>query len=235
MDATTALTQPVTSFAPPRLLSLDIAGPAGRLEAVVNLGSSDAPFAALICHPHPLGGGNLHNKVVYHAMKVFNEPRWGFNWPVLRFNFRGTGSSDGVHDGEAEAGDVLAALRWLHNEFDRPIVLAGFSFGAAMAISACASASSSFAGIRALVALGLPTQNGGRAYSYPALNRLTILKFFVSGDQDQFAPADELSQIVASASDPKKYSLIPDADHFFTGHLAAVQKQLAAWLKEQLQ
>ncbi len=235
MNATTALTQPVMSFAPPGLLSLDIAGPAGRLEAVVNQGSPEAPFAALICHPHPLGGGNLHNKVVYHTMKVFNEPRWGFNWPALRFNFRGTGSSDGVHDGDAEAGDVLAALRWLRNKFDRPIVLAGFSFGAAMAISACACTGPSAAGVRSLVALGLPTQNGGRPYSYTALDHLAMPKLFVSGDHDQFAPADELSQIVASASDPKKFSLIPDADHFFTGHLAAMQKQLAAWLKEQVQ
>jgi alpha/beta superfamily hydrolase len=235
MIATTVFTQPVLSLAPPRLLSLDIAGPAGRLEAVVNQGSPQAPFCALVCHPHPLGGGNLHNKVVYHAMKVFNDPRWGFNWPVLRMNFRGVGLSDGIHDGEAETGDVLAALRWLQSEFQLPVVLAGFSFGAAMAISACSSRDESIAGVRALAALGLPTQNGSHTYSYPALEHLTIPKFFVSGDRDQFAPADELSRIVASASEPKKFSLITSSDHFFTGHLAAMQKQLAAWLKEQLQ
>jgi predicted alpha/beta-fold hydrolase len=116
-----------------------LAGPAGRLEALVNEGAPAAPFAALICHPHPLGGGSMHNKVVYHAMKVLNDPQWGLGWPVLRFNFRGTGLSQGVHDGHAEAGDVLAAIEWLENEFRLPLVVVGFSFGAMMALSACCS------------------------------------------------------------------------------------------------
>src|ERR1035441_3092892 len=64
---------------------------------------TDAPFSALVCHPHPLGGGNLHNKVVYHAMKALNDPQWGLGLPVLRFNFRGTGLSQGTHDGLAES------------------------------------------------------------------------------------------------------------------------------------
>jgi hypothetical protein len=59
----------------------------------------------MICHPHPHGGGTLHNKVVYHAMKALNAPEWGLGWPVLRFNFRGTGLSQGTHDGEAEANE----------------------------------------------------------------------------------------------------------------------------------
>ncbi len=80
--------------------TIELRGPAGRLEAVVNEGSPDAAFAAIVCHPHPLGGGSLHNKVVYHAMKVMNVPEWGLGWPVLRFNFRGTGLSEGVYDGD---------------------------------------------------------------------------------------------------------------------------------------
>jgi alpha/beta superfamily hydrolase len=101
------------------LRSVNLTGPAGRLEALLNEGSPDAPFAALVCHPHPLFGGTMHNKVVYHAMKVLNDPAWGLCWPVLRFNFRGTGLSQGVHDGHAEDGDVLAALDWLENEYKR--------------------------------------------------------------------------------------------------------------------
>ena len=66
---------------------------------VLNQGAPGARFAALVCHPHPLGGGNLHNKVVYHAMKVLNDAAWGLGCPVLRFNFRGTGLSEGAHDG----------------------------------------------------------------------------------------------------------------------------------------
>ncbi len=235
MNATIALAQPVLSQLTPRLRSLDLSGPAGRLEAIVNEGDPDAPFAALVCHPHPLGGGNLHSKVVYHAMKVLNEPRWGFHWPVLRFNFRGTGTSEGVHDGEAEADDVLAALSWLQYEFNRPIVLAGFSFGAAMAIAACCSGNQSSASVRALIALGLPTRNGDRIYHYPRFEQNPLPKLFISGDHDEFAPADQLTRIVASVADPKKLALVPGSDHFFTGHLTAMQKLLAAWLKEQLQ
>ncbi len=116
------------------LRSVELAGPAGRLEALLNEGAPDAPFAALVCHPHPLAGGTMHNKVVYHAMKALNDPAWGLALPVLRFNFRGTGLSQGTHDGEAETGDVLAALNWLENEYKRPLVVLGFSFGAVMAL-----------------------------------------------------------------------------------------------------
>jgi len=143
MTTTIAPIQPRTSPAPAALRSVNLRGPAGRLEALVNEGAPDAPFAALVCHPHPLGGGTMNNKVVYHAMKVLNDPEWGLGWPVLRFNFRGTGLSHGVHDGNAEAGDVLSALDWLENEYRRPLVVVGFSFGAMMALSACCSPSRS--------------------------------------------------------------------------------------------
>src|SRR5579871_6345761 len=118
-----------------RVHSMELRGPAGRLEAVLNDGSPEAACAAVVCHPHPLGGGSLHNKVVYHAMKAMNAP--GLDWPVLRFNFRGTGRSEGEHDGAAEAGDVLAALAWVENEYKLPVVAVGFSFGAAMVLKAC--------------------------------------------------------------------------------------------------
>src|SRR5208337_2916612 len=92
---------------PVRILrSVTIAGPAGNLEGLLNEGASDAPFAALVCHPHPLGGGTMHNKVVYHAMQAMNRRHWGIELPVLRFNFRGVGLSEGRHDGEAEFEDV---------------------------------------------------------------------------------------------------------------------------------
>src|SRR5262250_1115798 len=74
--------------------SLFLAGPAGRLEALLNAGAPGATHAAIVCHPHPLYGGTLHNKVVFHAMKALNS----FGFPVLRFNFRGTGLSQGEHD-----------------------------------------------------------------------------------------------------------------------------------------
>src|ERR1700728_4120627 len=107
----------------------DLRGPAGRLEALLNTGRDDAPYATLVCHPHPAGGGTMHNKVVYHAMKALSS----FGLPVLRFNFRGTGLSEGEHDqGRGEQDDVRAALDWLDRSFHRPILFAGFSFGSAV-------------------------------------------------------------------------------------------------------
>jgi len=211
--------------------SFTFAGPAGQLEAVLNQGAPGARFAALICHPHPLGGGNLHNKVVYHAMKVLNDPAWGLGWPVLRFNFRGTGLSEGAHDGEAETGDVLAGLDWLEREFRLPLIVAGFSFGAAMALRACCLPHSD---VRALIALGLPSTDPGSAYQHSFLQNLTVPKLFLSGDRDQFAPAEQLTQVAASAAEPKRLILIPGADHFFTDQLEPMQRALAGWLKEQL-
>jgi hypothetical protein len=222
--------------------SLELRGPAGRLEAVLNEGSPDAAFAAVIAHPHPLGGGSLHNKVVYHAMKVMNAPEWDFHWPVLRFNFRGTGRSEGKHDGTNEVGDVLAALTWLENEYKLPIVSAGFSFGAAMTLAACCGAGAHTrcnVDVRALVAIGLPIQSGAArpaapAYDYSFLAQCRTPKLFLSGDNDRFAAKTELIQAVAAAAEPKHMALVPGADHFFTGHLLAMQSALAGWLKEQV-
>ncbi|MGA2672086.1 MAG: alpha/beta family hydrolase [Terracidiphilus sp.] len=218
----------------PSLRSIDLAGPSGRLEALVNEGAPDAPFAALVCHPHPLGGGTMNNKVVYNAMKVLNDPAWGFAWPVLRFNFRGTGLSQGAHDGETESEDVAAALDWLVNEYKRPLVVAGFSFGAAMALKACCGGDRTRPELRAFIALGLPTQSEDRSYRYPFLAGCAVPKLFLSGDRDQYAPAAQLTQVVESAAEPKRLLLLAGADHFFTGHLAPMQRSLAGWLKEQL-
>jgi uncharacterized protein len=216
-----------------RLRAVDLRGPAGRLEALLNQGAPDAKFAALVCHPHPLGGGNLHNKVVYHAMKALNDPAWGFAFPVLRFNFRGAGLSEGRHDGEAEAEDVLAALEWLESAFSLPVVVAGFSFGAVMALKACCRPGRT-RNLQALIALGLPLETTDRVYRFPFLKDIFIPKLFLSGDRDRFAPAAQLREVTASAADPKRLVFLPGADHFFTGQLEPMQQELSGWLKEHL-
>jgi alpha/beta superfamily hydrolase len=209
---------------PASLRSFYLRGPDGRLEALLNQGRPDAPYATLLCHPHPLGGGTMHNKVVYHAMKVFH----GLGWPVLRFNFRGTGLSEGQHDGRAEAEDVRAGLDWLAAQYNKPIVAAGFSFGAAMGLKACCT----YPGIHGFAALGLPTHAEGRAYTYPYLQSCTFPKLFLSGNRDQFAPASQLRSVAESVPEPKQLILIDQADHFFTGHLPAMQAALGQWLRE---
>ena len=242
MIATTARPSPrARNSASPRVRSIELHGPAGKLEAVVNEGSPEAPFAALVCHPHPLGGGTMHNKVVYRAMKALHAPEWGLRWPVLRFNFRGFGRSHGTYDGTAEADDVLAALRWLENEYNRPIIAAGFSFGAAMVLRACCTQTDRTAAplpVRALLAIGLPLRSGwhakARIYDYSFTADCPLPKLFLSGDHDQFAPRSELIQAVASAAQPKHLALVPGADHFFTGHLEPMQSALSGWLKEHV-
>jgi alpha/beta superfamily hydrolase len=212
------------------LRSITIPGPAGRLEGLLNEGSPDSPFAALVCHPHPSGGGTMHNKVVYHAMKVMNDPAWGFHWPTLRFNFRGTGLSQGVHDGTAESDDVQAALAWLESEFQLPIIVAGFSFGAVMALKACC-ATDLTVDIRALALLGLPTTIPDRELPYKSLSNCTLPKLFLSGDNDQFASPADLTHVAESAHKPNQLTLIPGADHFFTGHIEPMQQALSRWLR----
>jgi len=186
----------------------DLCGPAGQLEALLNPGKPDAPYAALVCHPHPLGGGTLHNKVVYHAMKALQS----LGLPVLRFNFRGTGLSEGIHDnGRGEQDEVRAALDWLDQEFHRPLLLAGFSFGAWVGLQACCGDPR----VAGLVALGLPVHAEGRDYQYDFLRVCPQPKLFISGDRDQYGPVAKVEAAVRLAAEPKELVWIADADHFF--------------------
>jgi alpha/beta superfamily hydrolase len=206
--------------------SFSIDGPAGRLEALLNGGSPDATHAALVCHPHPLFGGTLHNKVVFHAMKALNS----FGFPVLRFNFRGTGLSAGEHaHGVGEVEDVRAALNWLDSEFTLPIIFAGFSFGAAVGLRAAYSDER----VRAMIALGLPAVAvENRVYDFEFLRSSTKPKLFVSGSRDQFGPAGKLEALVATFADPKKLVRIEAGDHFFEGRLREMREAIETWVKE---
>jgi hypothetical protein len=186
----------------------DLRGPAGQLEALLNEGAANAPYAALVCHPHPLGGGTMHNKVVYHAMKALQS----FGLPVLRFNFRGTELSAGTHDeGRGEQDDVRAALDWLDRAYHLPILFAGFSFGAWVGLRACCGDER----VRGLIALGLPVLAEGRGYSYDFLGSCEQPKLFISGTRDQYGPVDAVEAAVARAAEPKELVWIADADHFF--------------------
>ena len=198
----------------------DLRGPAGRLEAILNTGTGDALYCALVAHPHPLGGGTMHNKVVYHTAKAFSH----FGIPVLRFNFRGTGLSEGAHDdGRGEVDDVHAALDWLTTRFNLPILFAGFSFGSNVGLRA----SCGDARVRGLVGLGLPVRAAGRDYRYDFLPGCGATpKLFVSGDQDEFSPQGVLESYLVAASDPKKIVWVEGADHFFAGTPASPQSKL---------
>jgi uncharacterized protein len=211
--------------------SLFLDGPAGRLEALLNAGAENATHAALVCHPHPLFGGTLHNKVVFHTMKALNS----FGFPVLRFNFRGTGLSQGEHDrGVGEVDDVRIALDWLDAEFHLPLIVAGFSFGAAVGLRAAQAD----ARARALIGVGTPVapvaagEEEPRVYTFDFLKDCVKPKLFVSGARDRFGPREKLEALVASIPEPKKLVVIEGADHFFEGHLHELRETIEAWVKE---
>jgi len=200
----------------------NLRGPAGRLEALLNTGAPDAKYAVLVCHPHPLGGGTMHNKVVYHGMKAFRS----FGLPVLRFNFRGTGLSEGEHDhGRGEQDDVRTALDWLDNEFHLPILFAGFSFGSYVGLSVCCGDPR----VKGLVALGLPVHAEGRDYRYDFLSACGMSKLFISGTRDRYGPQSQIEAAMAMAASPKEIVWVEGADHFFVGKLDQVQRAIRNW------
>lgn len=206
--------------------SLFLDGPAGRLEALLNRGSDNATHAAVVCHPHPLYGGSLHNKVVFHTMKALN----GFGYPVLRFNFRGVGLSQGEHDnGIGEVEDVQTCVDWLAREFRLPVILAGFSFGAAVGLRvACPDA-----GVKALIGLGLPLVAGEeRSYNFDFLLSCAKPKLFVSGARDPFSPRAKLRELMNILPEPKKLVLIEGADHFFEGRLRELREAIEGWIRD---
>jgi alpha/beta superfamily hydrolase len=211
--------------------SLFLNGPAGRIEALLNAGASTATHAAVVCHPHPLFGGTLHNKVVFHTMKALNS----FSFPVLRFNFRGTGLSEGEHDyGKGEVEDVQTALDWLDAEYHLPLIFTGFSFGAAIGLrAACADPR-----VDAIIGLGIPVApvaadtEDSRVYTFEFLHDCAKPKLFVSGARDQFGPRAKLQGLADSAAGPKKLVIIEGADHFFEGRLHELRNAVESWIKE---
>jgi uncharacterized protein len=213
------------------ITSFFLDGPAGRLEALLNAGAEHATHAAVVCHPHPLFGGTLHNKVVFHTMKALNS----FGFPVLRFNFRGTGLSQGDHDhGIGEVDDVRAALDWLDHGLHLPLIFAGFSFGAAVGLKAACADSR----VRAAISVGTPLVPVAadtelpRTYTFDFLHDCAKPKVFVSGARDQFGPRTKLETLVRSLPEPKKLVVIEGADHFFEGRLRELREAIETWVKE---
>jgi hypothetical protein len=203
--------------------TLFINGSAGRLEAMLWTSAQPRPARiALVCHPHPLFGGTMHNKVVFHTARTMHS----HGFPVLRFNFRGAGLSQGAHDrGIGEEDDARAAADYLAGEFPgRPIILAGFSFGAWVGLHAgCADAR-----VTEIVGLGIPANSSDLSY----LESCAKPKLFLQGGDDQYGDAGRVQALVAKMQPPKRLVIIPGADHFFTGHIPEMASALDAWLSE---
>jgi uncharacterized protein len=214
---------------PLTIRSFFLEGPAGRLECLLNAGAEKATHAALVCHPHPVFGGTMHNKVAFHAMKALN----GFGFPVLRFNFRGAGLSEGKHDnGEGEADDVAAAVEWLQHEFHLPVIFAGFSFGAAVGLQAVCPDER----VKAVIALGLPVSaTDDRDYDFHFLQHCAKPKLFISGSRDQYGSQARLQEVLEFVHEPKQLVIIEAADHFFEGRLREMREAMESWLRSTLQ
>jgi hypothetical protein len=197
-------------------------GPAGRLEAMLwTTPVSDPRSVAVVCHPHPLYGGTMHNKVVYRTAQALHE----CGVPVVRFNFRGAGLSEGVHDkGSGEEGDVRAALDYLAREFPgRPILLAGFSFGSWVGLRVgCVDAR-----VTRLIGLGLPVN----ACDFSYLRDCAKTKLIIQGGKDQFGSRASIEALCTTLPEPKRIVVVEGADHFFEGRLAEVSVAITDWIE----
>jgi len=201
--------------------SFDLKGPAGRLEALLMHPESDPVAAGVVCHAHPLHGGVMHFKVVFRAAKALQQN----GVAALRFNFRGVGRSQGEHDhGIGEQDDAAAALGELERRFPGlPLVLGGFSFGAATALHLVARDRRP----KAVFALGFPRSLMPES---AAIAQIRIPRLFVQGERDEFASGAELRELVASLPGEPRLEVIPGADHFFTGQLDRVQQVVSDWI-----
>jgi len=203
--------------------SLFLAGPAGRLEALLwTAAVADPNFVAVVCHPHPLFGGTMHNKVVYQAAKALHHR----GASVLRFNFRGVGQSEGAYDrGQGEQGDVRAPIDYLADEFPgRPILVAGFSFGSSVGLRVgCGDAR-----VVQLIGMGLPVDN----IDFTFLRGCAKPKLLIQGGNDQFGSRASMDALFAMIPEPKRLVVVDGADHFFTGKLDAVGSAIDTWLND---
>lgn len=202
-----------------RIESHWLTGPAGQLEALLEEPEEQSPqLAVVLCHPHPLFGGTMHNKVVYRLARGLRAA----GAAVLRFNFRGVGASEGEY-GEftGETEDARRALGWLRERYPGlPFALAGFSFGARTITElGCATAGAQF-----LLAAGFSTRLGGTAY----LETCPVPKIFVQSTRDRFAPREEFERVYAGFAEPKRVVWIEAADHFFAGALEEVEEAARA-------
>ena len=194
----------------------------GMLEGLLRHDGAAPPpgMAALVCHPHPLGGGTMHNKVVFTIAKTLGEA----GIPALRFNFRGVGRSTGAYDeGRGEADDVRAALDWLAARYPvTPLLLAGFSFGTWVGLPVgCADPR-----VARIIGAGVPTD----LLAVAALTDCAKPKLIVQGAEDQYGPLASLRPWYAALAEPKALRVIPATDHFFTNHQAELAEAIQGWL-----
>jgi alpha/beta superfamily hydrolase len=205
-------------------VQVDLTGPAGRLEGLYEE-PAGARFMAVVCHPHPLFGGTLHNHATYRLAKAVRESGGG----SLRFNFRGVGRSQGAHSqGRGEVDDVRAALAWLAaRRPDLPRYACGFSFGAWMALTAgCADPE-----VRGVLAAGFAP----RSFDLGLVRHCSKPVAVVQAANDEFGPLDQVRLLLSGSGHPRRLAVVPNTTHLFGEDLPALQREAVAalaWLQE---
>lgn len=206
-----------------------IPGPAGSLEAALSRGDQNAPLGGdepvvIVCHPHPQHGGTMDNKVVTTLMRTYRD----LGVHVVRFNFRGVGTSEGQFDNaRGELEDLLAVIRWVQAQWlGHPLLLAGFSFGSSIA----ARASYQVNNLRHLTLVAPPVER----YEYDRDGAFSAPLCVVQGDQDERVLATGVYEWAAHLRSPTEVIRYPDAGHFFHGYLSALKTDLTAVLLRQL-
>ena len=199
----------------------------GQLEAIIKEPGEQPPRGtALVLHPHPLGGGTMHNKVVFRAAAALNDA----GLITLRVNFRGVGQSSGSHDeGRGELDDVRAGLKYLETNYaGLPITLCGFSFGARVGLEVGITDPL----VVNLISIGTPLNK----YDLGFLSSCRKPILFVHGEHDEFGAASQVKQLASELEQKTVVTLriIPGADHFFAGHLDELKEAITSWMSQQL-
>jgi hypothetical protein len=197
----------------------------GRLEAILKQPHNESVRGvALVLHPHPLGGGTMHNKVVFRAAGALNDA----GLVALRLNFRGVGQSTGTHDeGRGETEDASAGLDYLAEHYpDERITLTGFSFGARVGLEVGIHDER----VYRLISIGTPVDK----YDFSFLTNCRKPILFVHGDRDEFGSLDNLRALVAKlpAEAHAQLQVIENADHFFEGRLDAMKRAITDWIND---
>ena len=199
----------------------------GQLEAILKEpGQGPAKGVALVLHPHPLGGGTMHNKVVFRAAAALNDA----GLTVLRINFRGVGQSTGEHDeGRGEVDDVSAALDYLTQQYPGlRTILCGFSFGARVGLEVGIHDPR----VAYLIGIGTPLQK----YDFQFLSACRKPLLLVHGERDEFGDVEQLRKFVGELekSTPVELVTIPDVGHFFDERLDELKRAITDWVTKQL-
>ncbi len=206
--------------------NLTIPASHGQLEAILKEPQGEPRGVALVCHPHPLGGGTMHNKVVFRAAAGLTDA----GLVTLRFNFRGVGASTGAHDdGDGEQQDVKDALDYLSENYpNQPITLAGFSFGSRVGSEVALDDER----VARLISIGTPVDK----YDFSYLKNCRKPILFVHGDEDEFGSIENLNALVAQVAENTDARLIvfENCGHFFDNHLSQLRNAIHDWVLEKM-